>query len=58
MFWARVSAVHQIFEINITNKFPKEIGQLDCTIMHGIERVWLYIVKLNDFFYLKIFKHY
>ena len=58
MFWARVSAVHQIFEINIIDKFPKETGQLDCTIMHGIERIWLYIVKLNDFFYLKIFKHY
>ena len=58
MFWARVLAIYQIFEINIFDKFPKEKGQIDCTIMHGIERIWLYLVKLNGYYYKKIFKYY
>ena len=58
MFWARVLAIYQIFEINIFDKFPIEKGQIDCTIMHGIERIWLYLVKLNGYYYKKIFKYY
>ena len=55
MFWAKIKAIYQIFEITIDDKIPNEEGQLDCTIMHGIERVWLYIVKLNGYYYKKIF---
>ena len=58
MFWARVRAVYQIFEINFYNKFDKEDDQTNDTIMHGIERIWLYLVKLNGFYYKKIFKSY
>ena len=58
MFWARVLSIYQIFELNILDKFPKEKGQIDCTIMHGIERIWLYLVKLNGYYYKKIFKYY
>ena len=58
MFWARVTAVYQIFEINFYNKFDKEDDQTNDTIMHGIERIWLYLVKLNGFYYKKIFKSY
>ena len=58
MFWARVSAIYQIFNINIDNKFPKESGQLDSTLMHGIERIWVFLAKINGFFYKKIFKHF
>ena len=58
MFWARVNAIYQIFEININNKFDKEKDQTNDTIMHGIERIWLYMVKLNGFYYKKIFKSY
>ena len=58
MFWARVTAVHQIFEINFYNKFDKEDDQTNDTIMHGIERIWLYLVKLNGFYYKKLFKSY
>ena len=58
MFWARVNAIYQIFEININNKFDKEKDQTNDTIMHGIERIWLYIVKLNGYYYKKIFKSY
>ena len=47
MFWARISAIYQIFELNIKNCFPKEGGELNSTIMHCIERIWIYLVKLN-----------
>ena len=58
MFWARTKAIYQIFEKKIENKFPKELGQIDSTLMHAIERIWLYIVKLNGYYYKKIFKHF
>ena len=57
MFWAKVKAVYQIFELNLKNIFPEEKGQIDSTLMHGIERVWVYIAKLNEYYYKKIFKH-
>lgn len=57
MFWARVGSVYQIFQININNEFPNEFKQIDGTLMHGIERIWIYIVKYNGFYYKKIFKH-
>ena len=56
MFWARIDAIHQIFKIKFTNKFPEELGQLNKTIMHAIERIWLYLVKLNGYYYKVIFK--
>ena len=58
MFWARVNAIHQIFNEEYENILPLEIGQKDGTIMHGIERIWLYVVKLNGYYYNKIFKHF
>ena len=56
MFWARCEAIFQIFEYNFYKKFDKENDQTNDTIMHGIERIWLYLVKLNGFYYKKIFK--
>ena len=48
MFWAKVKAVYQIFELNLKTIFPEEKGQIDSTLMHGIERVWVkYVVKLK-----------
>ena len=58
MFWAKVDGIFQIFNENFQNQIPAELGQKDGTIMHGIERIWLYIVKLNGFYYKKIFKHF
>jgi len=58
MFWARVNSIYQIFNEDFNKKIPKELGQKDGTIMHGIERIWLYIVKLNGYSYKKIFKHF
>ena len=58
MFWAKVKSVYQIFLINFYEKFPYENEQLDGTFMHGIERIWLYLVKYNGFYYKKILKHF
>ena len=57
MFWARIDSIHQIFSFKINNIFPKEDYQIDGTIMHGIERFWVYLAKFNGFYYKKIFKH-
>ena len=57
MFWAKVDAVYQIFQIKIEDKFIKEMRKLNMTLIHGIERIWLFIVKLNGYYYKKIFKH-
>ena len=58
MFWAKVQAVFQIFNIDISKQFPTEKCQADGTIMHGIERIWLFLVKMNGFYYKKIYKHF
>ena len=58
MFWARVNAIHQIFYLRFYKIFPDELNQLNDTIMHAIERIWLYLVKLNGYFYKLIFKYY
>ena len=58
MFWARVSAIYQIFDLDINDKIPDEKGQIDNTILHGIERIWLYLVKINGYYYKKIFIYY
>jgi hypothetical protein len=58
MFWAKAKSIHQIFYIKFQNLFPKELGQINETIMHAIERIWLYLVKKNGYFYKSIFNHY
>ena len=56
MFWAKTKAIYQIFKLRL--KYPKELNQTNETIMHAIERIWLYLVKLNGYYYKTIFKHY
>ena len=59
MLWAKTKAIHQIFKLlKFLKLFPKELGQDNGTILHGIERIWLYLVKINGFKYHLIFKHY
>jgi hypothetical protein len=58
MFWSKISAIHQIFNIKFKKKFPKELNQTNETIMHGIERIWPYIVKLNGYYFKIIFNHF
>ena len=57
MFWARSKAVHQILSLNITNLCPKEPIKNDGTIMHAIERIWIFIVKLNGYTYKETLKY-
>jgi lipopolysaccharide biosynthesis protein len=57
MFWARINAIHQMFEHDISNKCPKEANQYDATILHGVERLWLFVAKLNGYYYKTIFKY-
>ena len=56
MFWAKTESIYQIFNIRL--KFPKELGQTNETIMHAIERIWLYLVKLNGYYYKTTVKYY
>ena len=56
MFWAKTIAIFQIFNIEI--EYPEELGQTNETIMHAIERIWLYLVKLNGYLYKIIMKYY
>ena len=58
MFWAKIKSIHQIFKIELKHLFPKELGQINGTIMHAIERIWLYLVKKNGYYYKVIFNHY
>ena len=57
MFWARTNAVYQIFDEKIMNKSPEERRQFDGTLLHGIERIWLYLAKINGFYYKNILNY-
>ena len=57
MFWAKVKAIYQIFKLSLNAQIPFENKQIDGTLMHGIERIWIYLVKINGFYYKKIFKN-
>ena len=58
MFWAKVKAIHQIFDKTFKKNYPKETNQINATFMHAIERIWLYLVKLNGYYYKIIFNCY
>lgn len=57
MFWAKIDAVYQLFELDIKDKCPREANQYDATMMHGVERVWLFVAKLNGYYYKTVFKY-
>ena len=56
MILAKIKAIYQMFNIRL--KFPEKLGQMNETIMHAIERLWLYLVKLNGYYYKTTFKYY
>ena len=56
MFWAKLKAIYQIFNIRL--RYPDELNQTNATIMHALERIWLYLVKSNGYEYKMIFNHY
>ena len=55
MFWAKIKAIFQLFLYDFSGEFPDEDNQTNDTIMHGIERIWLYLVKFNHYKYKVIF---
>ena len=56
MFWSKVNAIFQLFTYDFSEYFPNEGDQTNDTIMHGIERIWLYLVIYNGYYYKTIFK--
>ncbi len=54
MFWARSSAVKQMFTSDIFC-FDVEKGQVNGTDAHMIERLWVYLAQSNGYGYKKIF---
>ena len=56
MFWARTKAIYQIFKIDLRNDIPQEKGSK--FILFAIERFWLFIVKINGYYYKKYFNYY
>ena len=57
MFWGKINAIHQIFKNNFIRKIKNKNKKFNNIIQYCIERIWIYIVKLNGFYYKKIFKH-
>ena len=51
MFWSKTAAIYQIFTYDFGEFFPNECDYNNFKIMHGIERIWLFIFYslLNDF---------
>ena len=51
MFWDRVDAILPFFTNIQMSDFPKERGQVDGTIAHAIERLWVYVAEYNGYTY-------
>ena len=52
MFWARSSAISIILKQGYSlEDFPDEKGQLNLTLAHSIERIWLYLMKSQGYKY-------
>lgn len=46
MFWARVDAITPIFQLNLTaHDFADELGQIDGTMAHAVERLFCYFAS-------------
>ena len=53
MFWMRTKAVKNLFDIAAwEDMIPEENKQIDATVMHAIERLWVYVAKANGYGYL------
>ena len=56
MFWARTKAIYQMFKIDLRSDIPQE--KVSKIILFAIERFWLFIVKVNGYYYKKYFNYY
>ena len=56
MFWAKSQAIYQIFINDFSQDICNENEPL--TILYALERIWLYMVKLNGYYYKKTCEYY
>lgn len=50
MFWARVDALRPLYALHIgLEEFPEERGQIDGTLHHAMERMFVAVVRQQDF---------
>ena len=54
MFWARTKAIYPLFNLISNILFTKKMRLI---VENHLEKIWIYLLKLNGFFYKKIFKH-
>jgi len=55
MFWCRTDALRKLIDLNLTFKdFEEEAGQIDGTLAHAIERIFLFTVEGSGYTWAKI----
>ena len=54
MFWAKICAIYPLFNLYSNLTLNKKLALI---MKNNLEKVWIYIVKLNGFLYKTIFKH-
>ena len=50
MFWARIDAVRPLLSLDLElDEFPQEAGQLDSTVQHALERLFVAVVRAGGY---------
>jgi lipopolysaccharide biosynthesis protein len=55
MFWARTAALRPLLDLRLTtDDFPPELGQLDGTLAHAIERLYYFVCERAGLDWVKV----
>ena len=54
MFWAKIKAINYIFFLNANFFFTRKFRLM---LEDNLEKIWIFLLKLNGYTYKKIFKH-